>query len=222
MTLEVFNIPCYRAFTNNDSEFSDVVLSNFGKLFYREYSNRRSEMKHFGIGLSFVKQVTSRHSGELVLEYSGHGAMVKLLIPMGIVVSSGETIGERLRSEQWVSGTIHSIYNTLKKYSTKKDIVVYRGVSKPVFDKMIESAKGDVTIDFKAKAFLHTSVVKGCENSDSYRKLRIKVPKGTNAFYAGNINSEESIYYEVVVQKGARLKVILIDDYINCELVGTD
>lgn len=41
-----------------------------------------------------------------------------------IVVSSGETIGERLRSEQWVDGTIHSIYNTLKKYSTKKDIVV--------------------------------------------------------------------------------------------------
>ncbi|HEQ6471771.1 TPA: hypothetical protein VH316_001932 [Streptococcus pyogenes] len=139
-----------------------------------------------------------------------------------IVVSSGETIGERLRSEQWVDGTIHSIYNTLKKYSTKKDIVVYRGVSKPVFDKMIESAKGDATIDFKEKAFLHTSVVKGCEISDSYRKLRIKVPKGTNAFYAGNINTEESIYYEVVVQKGARLKVISIDDYINCELVGTD
>ena len=139
-----------------------------------------------------------------------------------IVVSSGETIGERLRSEQWVDGTIHSIYNTLKKYSTKKDIVVYRGVSKPVCDKMIESAKGDATIDFKEKAFLHTSVVKGCEISDSYRKLRIKVPKGTNAFYAGNINTEESIYYEVVVQKGARLKVISIDDYINCELVGTD
>ena len=139
-----------------------------------------------------------------------------------IVVSSGETIGERLRSEQWVNDTIHGIYNTLKKYSTKKDIVVYRGVSKLVFDKMIESAKGDATIDFKEKAFLHTSVVKGYEISDLYRKLRIKVPKGTSAFYAGNINNEESIYYEVVVQKGARLKVISIDDYINCELVGTD
>lgn len=164
-----------------------------------------------------VRDFAKKYLNEEPLKYIDGG-----LSDEYIVVSSGETIGERLRSEQWVSVTIHSIYNTLKKYSTKKDIVVYRGVSKPVFDKMIESAKGDVTIDFKEKAFLHTSVVKGCEISDSYRKLRIKVPKGTNAFYAGNINSEESIYYEVVVQKGARLKVISIDDYINCELVGTD
>ena len=139
-----------------------------------------------------------------------------------IVAASGEKIGEILRSEQGVDSTIHSIYDTLKKYSTKKDIVVYRGVNKPVFDKMIESAKGDSTVDFKEKAFLHTSVVKGYEISDSYRKLRIKVPKGTSAFYVGNISGEESTYYEVIVQKGARLKVISIDDYINCELVGTD
>lgn len=138
-----------------------------------------------------------------------------------IVVSSGETIGERLRSEQWVDDTILKIYNTLKKYSTKKDIVVYRGVSKLVFDKMLESAEGDTTIDYKEKSFLHTSVVKGHE-INSYKNFRIKIPKGTNAFYAGNINSEESIYYEVVVQKGARLRLISIDDYINCELVGTD
>ena len=139
-----------------------------------------------------------------------------------IVAASGERIGEILRSEHGVDSTILSIYNTLKKYSTKKDIVVYRGVNKPVFDKMIESAKGDSTVDFKEKAFLHTSVVKGYEISDSSRKLRIKVPKGTNAFYVGNISGEESTYYEVIVQKGARLKVISIDDYINCELVGTD
>lgn len=164
-----------------------------------------------------VRDFAKKYLNEEPLKYIDGG-----LSDEYIVVSSGETIGERLRSEQWVNDTIHGIYNTLKKYSTKKDIVVYRGVSKLVFDKMIESAKGDATIDFKEKAFLHTSVVKGYEISDLYRKLRIKVPKGTSAFYAGNINNEESIYYEVVVQKGARLKVISIDDYINCELVGTD
>lgn len=164
-----------------------------------------------------VRDFAKKYLNEEPLKYIDGG-----LSDEYIVVSSGETIGEHLRSEQWVNDTIHGIYNTLKKYSTKKDIVVYRGVSKLVFDKMIESAKGDATIDFKEKAFLHTSVVKGYEISDLYRKLRIKVPKGTSAFYAGNINNEESIYYEVVVQKGARLKVISIDDYINCELVGTD
>lgn len=164
-----------------------------------------------------VRDFAKKYLNEEPLKYIDGG-----LSDEYIVVSSGETIGEHLRSEQWVNDTIHDIYNTLKKYSTKKDIVVYRGVSKLVFDKMIESAKGDATIDFKEKAFLHTSVVKGYEISDLYRKLRIKVPKGTSAFYAGNINNEESIYYEVVVQKGARLKVISIDDYINCELVGTD
>ena len=164
-----------------------------------------------------VRDFAKKYLNEEPLKYIDGG-----LSDEYIVVSSGETIGERLRSEQWVNDTIHGIYNTLKKYSTKKDIVVYRGVSKLVFDKMIESAKGDATIDFKEKAFLHTSVVKGYEISDLYRKLRIKVPKGTSAFYAGKTNNEESIYYEVVVQKGARLKVISIDDYINCELVGTD
>lgn len=138
-----------------------------------------------------------------------------------IIASSGPTINGRLRSGS-VDEKIENIYQTLKKYSTKADIVVYRGVSMETLEKMVESAQVEGCIDFKEKGFLHTSLVKGFEFRDPYKKLRIKIPKGTNAFYVGNLNNEETHYYEVIIQKGAKLKVISIDDYINCELVGTD
>lgn len=124
-----------------------------------------------------------------------------------IIASSGPTINGRLRSSI-VDESIENIYHTLKKYSTKKDIVVYRGVRMEILEKMVESAQVEEYIDFKEKGFLHTSLVKGFELRDPYKKLRIKIPKGTNAFYVGNLNDEETYYYEVIIQKGAKLKVI--------------
>lgn len=70
---------------NNGSEFSEDVLSNFGKLFYREDISRTSQLQHFGIGLAFVKQVMDRHSGELVLKNTNPGALVEILVPKSIV-----------------------------------------------------------------------------------------------------------------------------------------
>lgn len=67
---------------NNGSAFSEEVLSNFGKLFYREDTSRNYQMEHFGIGLAFVKQVMALHSGEIRLQNIDNGAMVKLTIPM--------------------------------------------------------------------------------------------------------------------------------------------
>lgn len=67
---------------NNGSKFSDDVLENFGKLFYREDTSRNSQFEHFGIGLAFVKQVMSIHSGDIQLHNKENGAMVKLIIPI--------------------------------------------------------------------------------------------------------------------------------------------
>ena len=67
---------------NNGSKFSDDVLKNFGKLFYREDTSRNSQFEHFGIGLAFVKQVMSIHSGDIQLQNKEKGAMVKLIIPI--------------------------------------------------------------------------------------------------------------------------------------------
>lgn len=112
----------------------------------------------------------------------------------------------------------------IEKYKLKKDIVVYRGVHNQIMDKMIENAKlfSHNNIDYFEKGFLNTSLVKGQEINCEI-KLRIKLPKGTCAFYAGDVNGEENSYFEVIVQKGARLKILSKDkDYINCILLGTD
>lgn len=67
---------------NNGSKFSNEVLENFGKLFYREDASRNSHLEHFGIGLAFVKQVMNIHSGEVQLENTDNGALVTLIIPI--------------------------------------------------------------------------------------------------------------------------------------------
>ena len=86
---------------------------------------------------------------------------------------------------------------------------------------MIESAKGVKGIDLWEKGFLNTSIVRVKQINHDIQ-LRIYIPKGTPAFYVGNISGEEKIYYEVIVQIGARLKIVSIDhQYINCKLIRT-
>lgn len=51
----------------------------------------------------------------------------------------------------------------INKYTTKQDIVVYRGVCDHVYELMIENAKKHPGTDLLEKGFLATSLVKGCE-----------------------------------------------------------
>ena len=49
------------------------------------------------------------------------------------------------------------------------------------------------------------------------------MPKGTCAFYAGNVNGEIESFQEVVVQRGAKLRILGEDEiYINCLLIDTE
>ena len=82
VTLEVDNQNMMLSIWNSGSKFSEEVLSNFGKLFYREDTSRNNQLEHFGIGLAFVKQVMIIHSGELNLYNSGEGSVVKLKFPI--------------------------------------------------------------------------------------------------------------------------------------------
>ena len=86
---------------------------------------------------------------------------------------------------------------------------------------MVENARNIPGCDFYEKGFLATSLVKGQEiNYDI--KLRIHVPAGTKCVFMGNVNDEPE-YYEVDVMRGAKLKIISMDDeYINCELLETE
>lgn len=136
------------------------------------------------------------------------------------LAASGESINERCRNDSWLE-VDKIISETVSKYAIKKDIVVYRGVVEEVFSKMIESARTYADTDLLEKGFLATSLVKGHELQYKY-KLRIFLPAGTHAVYQGNINAEETKYYEVDVQHNARLKIVSIDkEYINCKLIKT-
>ena len=85
---------------------------------------------------------------------------------------------------------------------------------------MVKNAKDVPDCDLYEKGFLCTSLVKGCEYAYDTR-LRIFVPQGSNVVYLGNVNDEQE-NYEVVVQKGAKLKILSKDQqYLNCLLIGT-
>ena len=85
---------------------------------------------------------------------------------------------------------------------------------------MKKNAKDLKGVDLFELGILHTSLIKGYELREDGYKLRIRVKKGTPAFYVGNLIGEESYYYEVIVVNNIKLKIISIEDhYINCEVV---
>ena len=134
--------------------------------------------------------------------------------PEYVLAHYGEMINTRYREEREDEEDIN-IANMVATHMTKRPIVVYRGTCDYVFNQMIKNAKNIKGVDLIDKAFLQSSLVKGAE-INSRLKLRIYMPVGTNAVYLGNVN-EEQFYYEVVIQRGTKLKIISIDkEYINC------
>ena len=136
-----------------------------------------------------------------------------------IVVSKAETLNGKIRSGhiENMEDTIDNTYSAFAKYRTRVDLVVYRGVRKTVFNGMKKSF-----FKFHDKAFLCTSLLKGHELDQQY-KFRILIPKGTKAAYMGDLNGEEEIFYEVIVQKGAVLRIVSFDGtYWNCRVEKTD
>ncbi|HFR3702611.1 TPA: ADP-ribosyltransferase [Streptococcus suis] len=103
----------------------------------------------------------------------------------------------------------------------KKDIVLYRGICQEVLIANMRAAEGIEGVDLYDKAFLNTSLIKGAELN--YKtKIRIFVPKGTRAIFVGGVNNE-NYFYEVIVTKGAKLKILSKDKhYYNCILITTD
>lgn len=130
---------------------------------------------------------------------------------------SGGTINGRFRYGRPAPIDL-KIADMISTHKTKIPIVLYRGVCEDVFRKMCENAKHIEKADLYEKAFLQTSLVKGHEIKSQYQ-LRIYVPEGTQAIYLGNVNYEQK-YYEVVLQRGSKLKIISMDNkYINCRLL---
>lgn len=129
---------------------------------------------------------------------------------------SGETINERFRQNR-ADEYDYSMAKMVSENKLRAPLVVYRGVCEHVFKHMVENARNFKGVDLIDKAMLSTSLVKGHEINAAY-KLRIYVPCGVGAYYMGDVNYEENLFYEVVLEKELRLKIVSIDnEYINCE-----
>ena len=112
--------------------------------------------------------------------------------------------------------------DAIKHYKLINDIVVYRGIDHEVMEQTKREAHTFEGVDIYDKAFLHTSLTKATTPRRKYN-LRILLPKGTCAFYAGNVNGGIESFQEVVVQRGAKLKILSEDEeYTNCLLICTD
>ena len=133
-------------------------------------------------------ETETRRNGHLTKEY--------------ILASSGEKINEDLRSG---TNDYKEILEVFDKYKVKEDITIYRTVSPPIYNLMEEKAKNLNGVDLFELGTLHTSLIKGCELRGDGYKLRIKVKKGTPAFYVGNLTGEEIYYYEVIVVNNLKL-----------------
>lgn len=145
-------------------------------------------------------------NGEFSLEY--------------LLASSGMSISDRFRDGH-PEEKDHKIEEMLKKYKTKTQVIVYRGIPQALFEKMYLWAKNVKGVDLIDEGFLSTSLIKGHEEAEKVR-LRILIPKGINAVYMGDVAFEKEKYYELTVQRGAQLKIISVDDtYYNCKLLRT-
>lgn len=134
------------------------------------------------------------------------------------LAAQGEIINKHFRMDRQDNTEIN-IEKMLYNYHTKNDIILYRGVYETVFNDMLKHAQEFPDCDLYEKGFLSTSLVKGKEIEHPTR-LRIFIPSGTNCIFLGKINNEAR--YEVVVQRGAKFKIISADKiYLNCTLIGT-
>lgn len=141
------------------------------------------------------------------------------------LAQSGESLNEHFRNECLYEKDVEIAY-MVATHTCKTDLVLYRGLCAHVYNLMIQNAKSIKGIDFYEKGYMQCSLIKGHElNYET--KLRIYVPEGSSVIYLGNLgnygneNTKQPLY-EVVIQHGAKLKVISIDEkYINCQLLET-
>lgn len=68
---------------NRGSRFSEELMKNCDKLFYRQDKGRNADGEHYGIGLAFVKRVAVLHSGALDVENRDSGVEVTLRLKVG-------------------------------------------------------------------------------------------------------------------------------------------
>lgn len=78
------------------------------------------------------------------------------------LAASGETINERYRHDNMEEIDLR-IADMVALHTTKVPCILYRGVYEMVFEQMKNNARNMKGVDLYEKAFMSTSLVKGCE-----------------------------------------------------------
>lgn len=165
----------------------------------------------------------------------------KKLKPIHDYLRAYETINNYLRNKtksDELSETQEltiNVQKSLSEYTLQEPIVLYRGCPEKIYKHMItQGAKlkdnGNYLVD---KSFISTSILEKGRFSPETGfpshniQLRIFAPKGTQAFYVGNLIGEES-REEILLQKETILKIISEPSdskekgYINCLLLPNE
>ena len=165
----------------------------------------------------------------------------KKLSPIHDYLRAYETINYILRNEtksdefSEVQKLINKVQKSLSEYTLQEPIVLYRGCPDQIYKYMItQGAKlkdnGNYLVD---KSFISTSIIEEGRFSPETGfpshniQLRIFAPKGTQAFYVGNLIGEES-REEILLQKETILKIISEPSdskekgYIDCLLLPNE
>lgn len=150
-----------------------------------------------------------------------------------------ETINKYLRNEtksDELSETqelIIKVQKSLSKFTLQEPIVLYRGCPKTIYEHMVTQGAelkddGKYLVD---KSFISTSIVEeerfSPETGFPFHniQLRIFAPKGTQAFYVGNLIGEGS-REEILLQKKTILEIISEPSdskgYIDCLLLPNE
>ena len=166
---------------------------------------------------------------------------IKKLSPIHDYLRAYETINYILRNEtksdefSEAQKLINKVQKSLSEYTLQEPIVLYRGCPDQIYKSMItQGAKlkdnGNYLVD---KSFISTSIIEEGRFSPETGfpshniQLRIFAPKGTQAFYVGNLIGEES-REEILLQKETILKIISEPSdskekgYIDCLLLPNE
>lgn len=181
------------------------------------------------IGENEVSKITSEYLNEDFGDSYYLPEELKHLTIINDYLVNSDTYNQYMRanssSNDYFEGVISNVSSIIDDFKTKETLLVYRGCRKEIYDAMLKFAekKGlgkDYLLDL---SFISTSLIKGeafsSENGfEGNIMLRILLPKGSRAFYVGNLIGELK-RHEVLLPRGSQFRIVSRDDeYINCIL----
>lgn len=142
------------------------------------------------------------------------------------LASKSPTISDSYRFDCEGSHSFDMFQEMMYQYQITEPVILYRGVSEVPFRRMIESAEelNEKGVDFYEKGFMSCSLM--AEKASPYPvQLIIFCMPFQHMLYVGHALDEQEATgcrYEVILQRGAKLQVILqIGDTYYCRLLGT-